>query len=264
MSALCSVTFSFLYLPILSMLFKCSLCILICECISLFLSLSVVCLFFDTLYFRFFLCFFFFFFVFFNFSNVLQAFIVYLNLPVYLFVFAFAVEVLFSFCFFFIAFVNFSNVHWFSVKIKASDWVERNFFSLAVFGRNLLAGDVHSSMALDRHVQAWQWIGSISLVPWGLLWATACSLEAYSGHLSPQLRPGVVAPLSYYLALYYSYIQTYLNYANLWWVSSNGTILKKLLSQQKHAVRIASNKKRFEHTKKLFNSKEILYIYIYI
>ena len=79
---LSSLMFSFLYLPILLMLFK---CILMCECIWLFLSLSVVCLFFDALYFRAF-------FVFFNFSNVLQ---VYLNLRVYLFVFIFVVEVLF-------------------------------------------------------------------------------------------------------------------------------------------------------------------------
>ena len=29
------------------------------------------------------------------------------------------------------------------------------------------------------HVQAWQWIGSICLLTWGLLWASACSLEAW-------------------------------------------------------------------------------------
>ena len=38
------------------------------------------------------------------------------------------------------------------------------------------------------------------------------------------------------LALYYSYIHTYLNYANLTWASTNRTNLKKLLSQQKHAI----------------------------
>ena len=84
------------------------------------------------------------FFVFFNFSNVLS---VYLNLRVYLFIFVFVVEVL---------------------------------FRLAVFGENLLAGDVHSSVTMDRHVQAWQWIGSICLLTWGLLWASAYSLEAWS------------------------------------------------------------------------------------
>ena len=65
--------------------------------------------------------------------------------------FVFVIEVLFSF---FIVFVNFSNVHWFSVKIKVSDGVERNFFLLTVFGGNLLAGDLHSYVIMDRHGQA--------------------------------------------------------------------------------------------------------------
>ena len=43
------------------------------------------------------------------------------------------------------------------------------------------------------------------------------------------------------LTLRYSYIHTYLNYANLSWGSTNRTNLKKLLSQQKHAVRIINN-----------------------
>ena len=83
--------------------------------------------------------------------------------------------------FFFIMFVNFSNVNWFSVKIKVSDWEERNLFSLTVFDRNLLADDEHSSMTMDRHVQAWQWIRSISLLTLGLLCTSACSLETCRG-----------------------------------------------------------------------------------
>ena len=31
--------------------------------------------------------------------------------------------------------------------------LERNLFSLTVFGENLLADDVHSSVAMARHVQ---------------------------------------------------------------------------------------------------------------
>ena len=54
MSVLCSVMFSFLnfwilFFPSILMFFKCSLCIFICECIWLFLSSSIVCLFFVTL-----------------------------------------------------------------------------------------------------------------------------------------------------------------------------------------------------------------------
>ena len=126
-------------LSILVIFIKCSLYILICECIWLFLSSSAVCLFFDTLYFSFF--------VFFNFSNVLS---VYLNLRVYLFVLVFVVEVLFRFI---------------------------------VFRRNLLAGDVHSSVALDRHVNG----QATSLY----------SLEVYSRHLPAHLRPEAVAVFSY-------------------------------------------------------------------
>ena len=54
---------------------------------------------------------------------------------------------------FFIVFFDFSNVHWFSAKIKVSDWVDRNFFPLTVFGGNLLAGDVYSSVELNRRFQ---------------------------------------------------------------------------------------------------------------
>ena len=59
------------------------------------------------------------------------------------------------------------------------------------------------------------------------------------------------------LTLYYSYIHTYLNYANLTWASTNRTNLKKLLSQQKHAIRIVNNKTRFEHTIEHFSSEDI-------
>ena len=63
------------------------------------------------------------------------------------------------------------------------------------------------------------------------------------------------------LTLYYSYIHTYLNYSNLSWDSTNKTNLKKLLSQQKHAVRIINNRTHFGHTNKLFKSQKILNIY---
>ena len=57
------------------------------------------------------------------------------------------------------------------------NWAERNFFPSAVFGGILLAGDLHSIVTMVTHVQAWQWIGSIFLLTWGLLWASACLLE---------------------------------------------------------------------------------------
>ena len=47
------------------------------------------------------------------------------------------------------------------------------------------------------------------------------------------------------LTMYYSHIHTYLNYANLSWASTNRTNLKKLLSQQKHAIWVVNNKTCF-------------------
>ena len=63
------------------------------------------------------------------------------------------------------------------------------------------------------------------------------------------------------LALYYSYTHSYLNYANLAWGSTYLTNLKKLRSQQKHAIRIVHNKTKFEHTKELFKSASVLNLY---
>ena len=63
------------------------------------------------------------------------------------------------------------------------------------------------------------------------------------------------------LTLYFSYIHTYFNYANLSWGSTNRTNLKKLLSQKKHAVRIINNKTCFDHTYELFKSQKLLNIY---
>ena len=87
------------------------------------------------------------------------------------FFFVFVVEVLFSF----FVFVNFSNVPWFWGKKTVSDWVARNFSSLTVFGENLLADDMHSSVALDRHFQDRQHLLTylkptlgICLLTWGL------------------------------------------------------------------------------------------------
>ena len=60
------------------------------------------------------------------------------------------------------------------------------------------------------------------------------------------------------LALYFYYIHSYINYANLVWGSTHRTYLRKLNSQQKHALRLIHNKNRFYHTKELFESCETL------
>jgi hypothetical protein len=61
--------------------------------------------------------------------------------------------------------------------------------------------------------------------------------------------------------LYFSLIHCYLNYANIAWCSTNSTKVKKLLSKQKHAIRIISNVDRLTHTRTLFNELNILNVY---
>ena len=67
------------------------------------------------------------------------------------------------------------------------------------------------------------------------------------------------------LALYFSYIHSCINYANLVcnlvWGSTNRTYLRKINSQQKHALELIHNKNRFYHPKELFESCEILNVY---
>ena len=63
------------------------------------------------------------------------------------------------------------------------------------------------------------------------------------------------------LCLYHSYIHSYLNYANTVWCSTNRTYLKKLQSQQKHAIRIIFHENKFAHTLEPFKENNILNIY---
>ena len=58
------------------------------------------------------------------------------------------------------------------------------------------------------------------------------------------------------LALYYSCIQTYINYANIAWGSTCRTNLKK-----KHAICIIFIKNKFAHTREIFKEQKILNMY---
>lgn len=61
--------------------------------------------------------------------------------------------------------------------------------------------------------------------------------------------------------IYYSFIHSYLNYANIAWCSTNKSKTKKLFSKQKHAIRLLSNAHRFSHSGPLFNNLEISNLY---
>ena len=90
--------------------------------------------------------------------SAFQFFLHLLILGMFMSVLCSVIEVLFSF----FKFVSFSNVHVCFVFRDRSVvqffcicCVERNFFSLAVFSGNILAGDAHSSVTVDRqHLSA--------------------------------------------------------------------------------------------------------------
>ena len=63
------------------------------------------------------------------------------------------------------------------------------------------------------------------------------------------------------LSLYYGYIHTYINHANLAWTSTIRKNLKKIHSQQKHAICIIFYKDTFLHTKENFVQNKVFNVY---
>ena len=66
--------------------------------------------------------------------------------------------------------------------------------------------------------------------------------------------------------IYFSYNDSYLNYANIAWTSTRITKLKALLYKQKQAVRIVFNESRLSHSKpllKIFNALNFYKINLY-
>ena len=71
--------------------------------------------------------------------------------------------------------------------------------------------------------------------------------------------------------VYFSYIHSYLNYANIAWASTYATKLKRVYLKQKHAVCIVFNKDKLTHSKPLFENLNTLnvnqiniYLYFHI
>ena len=61
--------------------------------------------------------------------------------------------------------------------------------------------------------------------------------------------------------IYYAFIHTHLNYANITWASTNPNKLNKKYNKQKHATRIIFNKDRMTHARPLMKQLNILNIY---
>ena len=61
--------------------------------------------------------------------------------------------------------------------------------------------------------------------------------------------------------LCFSFIHSYVNYANIAWTSTNKSKLISLHRHQKHVIRIIYDKDRFAHTKPLFKQVKALTVY---
>ena len=61
--------------------------------------------------------------------------------------------------------------------------------------------------------------------------------------------------------VYFSYIHSYLNYANIAWASTYQTKLKTVYYHQKHAVRIVFNQEKLTHSRPLLRSLNALNVY---
>ena len=67
--------------------------------------------------------------------------------------------------------------------------------------------------------------------------------------------------LIYVNDLYFAFIHSYLNYANIAWASTSPNKFKKLFNKQKHAARIISNNNRYTPSRPLMKNHNILNIY---
>ena len=63
------------------------------------------------------------------------------------------------------------------------------------------------------------------------------------------------------LSSYHSYIYSYINYENIARGSTTRTNLKKIYSQQKHAIRIVYSKDRLSHIRELFKQCKVFNVY---
>ena len=66
---------------------------------------------------------------------------------------------------------------------------------------------------------------------------------------------------SYLISVFFAYINSYLNYANIAWASTYQTKLKAVHLLQKRTVRIIFNKKNMTHSRPLLESLNVLNVY---
>ena len=74
-------------------------------------------------------------------------------------------------------------------------------------------------------------------------------------------RARLIIPRKQLNQLYFSFVYSYLNYANIAWGSTQKTKLSTLYRQQTHAIRLLSFKDQFTHSRPLFKEIDVLNIY---
>ena len=74
-------------------------------------------------------------------------------------------------------------------------------------------------------------------------------------------RARLIFPRKQLNQLYFSFVHSYLNYANLVWGSTQKTKFATLYRQQKHSIRLLSFKDHFTHSRPLFKEIGALNIY---
>ena len=74
-------------------------------------------------------------------------------------------------------------------------------------------------------------------------------------------RRRLIIPRKQLNQLYFSFVHSYLNYANIAWGSTQKTKLSTLYRQQKHTIRLLSFKEQFTHSRPLLKEIGALNIY---
>ena len=74
-------------------------------------------------------------------------------------------------------------------------------------------------------------------------------------------RPKLFLHTSFLKSIYFSYVHTYLNYANIAWPGTQKTKLKVINIKQKHAVRIIFNEDRLCYSRPLLKTLNTLNVY---
>ena len=87
-------------------------------------------------------------------------------------------------------------------------------------------------------------------------------IKSVSKSISILCRARLIIPRKQLNQLYFSFVHSYLNYANLTWGSNQKTKRSTLYRQQKHSIGSLSFTDQFTHSRPLFKETCVLNIYM--